>query len=110
MPKEELLIRMRFGLLSWNNSYLYGRYDELVFLQETIMAWPKPCIKNTSCAVGLNVGFLSVQYYGLLCLKESKVGCIVYMILFICLHMFKAHSWALRDSILSRFLGWVLTF
>ena len=30
MPKEELLIRMRFGLISWKNFYLYGRYDELV--------------------------------------------------------------------------------
>ena len=81
-----------------------------LFLRATIMSWPKPYIKNASYTLGLNVGFLSVQYYGLLCLKESIVGCIVYMILFICLHMFKAHSWALRDLILGRLLGWGLMF
>ena len=81
-----------------------------LFLQETIMAWPKPCVKNAYCALGLNVGFLTVQDYGLLCLKESILGCIVYMLLFICLQMFKAHSWALRDSILGQLLGWGLMF
>ena len=59
---------------------------------------------------GLYVWFLSVHAYGLFCLKELKLGCIVYMILFIYLQMFKAHSWALRDSILGRLLGWGLMF
>ena len=61
MPKEELLICMTFGLLSWKNSYLYGRYDELVVSWEPVMAWPKPRVNNASCALGLYVGFLSVH-------------------------------------------------